>query len=270
MKKIPECCPVIQEYVFPGTFGDKEVRVASCIPKDPNGVHIVLLHGVHSSANMGEHNKFRLLSKLLSDRGYTPWLVETSLKIRNRQDFSNDVSQWIKKAFSGKTFAQEQQDVSNAICGICAANVGKPFWIWGFSLGGIIALSMAADNINSMQEGSLHVPEKVILSGTGIMAYEDVEARMMSLPILSTLRTEIKGNMLSHVKAKGIISFRGSCDEIFPLESCLGVLREVSLPDKDKHFFIIEGADHSFRSRYGKADPEIMKEMVDLITKTWP
>ena len=76
--------------------------------------------------------------------------------------------------------------------------------------------------------------------------------------------------MLSHVKAKGIISFRGSCDEIFPLESCLGVLREVSLPDKDKHFFIIEGADHSFRSRYGKADPEIMKEMVDLITKTWP
>lgn len=270
MKKIPECCPNIQEYVFPGTFGDKEVRVASCIPKEPNGVQIVLLHGVHSSANMGEHNKFRLLSKLLSDRGYTPWLVETSRKIRNRQDFSNDVSRWIKKAFSGKTFVQEQQDVFNALCGISRADEGKPLWIWGFSLGGIIALSMAADNINSLPEGGcLRVPEKIILSGTGIMAYEDVEARMMSLPILSTLRTDIKGDMLSHVKVKGIISFRGSCDEIFPLESCLGVLREVRIPQKYKHFFIIEGADHSFRSRYGKADPEIMKEMVDHIAKTW-
>ena len=269
MKKIPECCQVIQEYVFPGTFGDKEVRVASCIPKDPNGVHIALLHGVHSSANMGEHNKFRLLSKLLSDRGYTPWLVETSRKIRNRQDFSNDVSRWIKKAFSGKTFAQEQQDVSSAICGISAANVGKPVWIWGFSLGGIIALSAAADNINCRIKDGSQVPERVILSGTGLVAYEDVEARMMSLPVLSTLRSEITADMLSNVSARGLISFRGSCDEIFSEESCLGVLREVSLPDREKHFFIIEGADHSFRSRYGKADPKIMKEMVDQIAKTW-
>lgn len=259
----------IQEYVTSGTFGDKEVRVASCLPKIPNGIQVVLLHGVHSSANMGEHNKFRFLSELLSEKGYTPWLVETSRKIRNRQDFSNDISQWIKKAFTGKTFAQEQQDVFNAICDIRTATPGKPLWLWGFSLGGIIALSAAAENINCRTEDCPLIPERVILSGTGFVAYEDVEARMMSLPVLSTLRSRIASDMLSYVKVKGLISFRGSCDEIFSVESCLRVLREVSLQKGDKHFFLIEGADHSFRNRYGKADPEIMKEMVDQIAKTW-
>ena len=259
----------IQEYVTSGTFGDKEVRIASCSPKISNGIQIVLLHGVHSSANMGEHNKFRFLSELLSEKGYTPWLVETSRKIRNRHDFSNDVSQWIKKAFSGKTFAQEQQDVFNAICDIRSATQGKPLWVWGFSLGGIIALSAVAKNINCLRPDGSDFTEKVIVSGTGLVAYEDVEARMMSLPVLSTLRSEIKDDMLSHVKLKGLISFRGSCDEIFSEASCIGVLREVSLPAREKHFFVIEGADHSFRSRYGKADPSVMKEMVDGIAKTW-
>ena len=117
----------IREYVVPGTFGDNEVRVTSFPPKEPNGVQVVLLHGVHSSANMGENNKFRFLSELLSGRGYAPWLVETSRKVRNRNDFSNDVPLWIREAFSGKTFAQEQQDVFNAISEISGEMPDRPF-----------------------------------------------------------------------------------------------------------------------------------------------
>lgn len=259
----------ISEYTLPGTFGDKEVRVSSSSPKSPIGVNVVLLHGVHSSANMGYHNKFRFLAETLSDRGFTPWLVETSRKIRNRQDFPNDVQQWIRKAFSGKTFAQEREDVFNAICEIRSESPICPIWLWGFSLGGIIALSAAAEMINCIDRDDFPVLERVIISGTGLMAYKDVEERMMSLPILSTLRSELPSDMLSHVKVKGLISFRGSCDEIFSEESCLGVLREINMPETSKHFFTIEGSDHSFRSRNGKADPNIMKEMVDHITRTW-
>jgi len=259
----------ISEYMLPGTFGDMEVKISSSSPKSPIGVNVVLLHGVHSSANMGQHNKFRYLAEILAGRGFKPWLVETSRKIRNRQDFPNDVSRWIRKAFSGKTFAQEQKDVFNAICGIRLEETGCPIWIWGFSLGGIIALSAAADMINCSDKDSCPYFEKVILSGTGLVAYKDVEERMMSLPVLSTLRSELPPDMLSHVRTKGLMSFRGSCDDIFSEESCLGVLREVSLPERDKYFFTIEGADHSFRSRNGKADPKIMEEMVDHITKTW-
>lgn len=259
----------ISEYILPGTFGDMEVRVSSFSPKSPIGVNMVLLHGVHSNANMGQHNKFRFLAEILSGRGFTPWLVETSRKVRNRQDYSNDVSLWIRKAFSGKTFAQEREDVFNAICQIRSKAEICPIWIWGFSLGGIIALSAAADMIDCGDKNGSSVLERVILSGTGLVAYRDVEERMMSLPVLSTLRSEIPPDMLSHVRAKGLMSFRGSCDEIFSEESCLGVLREVNMPERDKYFFTIEGSDHSFRSRNGKADPGIMKEMVDHITKAW-
>jgi predicted alpha/beta-fold hydrolase len=259
----------IREYVVPGTFGDNEVRVTSFPPKEPNGVQVVLLHGVHSSANMGENNKFRFLSELLSGRGYAPWLVETSRKVRNRNDFSNDVPLWIREAFSGKTFVQEQQDVFNAISEISGEMPDRPIWIWGFSLGGIIALSAAADNIKRNAGEGSPLPERIILSGTGLVAYKEVEERMMSLPVLSTLRSEIDTDMLAHVKAKGLISFRGSCDEIFSEESCLGVLREASIPESEKHYFVIEGADHSFRSRYGKADPGVMEEMVGLLARTW-
>ena len=260
----------IREYLINGTFGDNKVRVTASLPNEPNGVQVVLLHGVHSSANMGENNKFRLLAELLSGRGYTPWLVETSRKVRNRHDFSNDVPGWIREAFSGKTFAQEEQDVFNALSGISGEMPGKPIWVWGFSLGGIIALSAAGDKINLPAGEEYPLPEKVILSGTGLVAYKEVEDRMMSLPVLSTLRSEISADMLSHVKAKGLISFRGSCDEIFSEESCLGVLREVRIPDSEKHYFIIRGADHSFRNRYGKADPGVMEEMVEHLARTWP
>ena len=269
MRKIREYSNV-REYVVPGTFGDNEVRVTSSLPKEPpNGVQVILLHGVHSSANMDENNKFRFLAELLSERGYAPWLVETSRKARNRHDLSNDVSLWIKEAFSGKTFAQEQQDVFNAISEIGREVPDRPIWIWGFSLGGIIALSAAADDMKRNAAEGSPLPERIILSGTGLVAYKEVEERMMSLPILSTLRSEIGADMLAHVKAKRLISGRGSCDEIVSEESCVGVLHEASIPESEKHYFVIDGADHSFRSRYGKADPGVMEEMVGLLAKTW-
>ncbi len=267
MKKIREDSN-ITEYVVQGTFGDKEVRVTSSLPSESNGVQVVLLHGVHSSANMGENNKFRLLAELLLRKGFTPWLVETSRKVRNRHDYLNDLSLWISKAFEGKTFAQEQKDVFSAVLGISKEMPDRPIWIWGFSLGGIIALSAAA-GINRAGLCGSCVPEKIILSGTGLVAYREVEDRMMSLPVLSSLRDGISPDMLSHVKARGLISFRGSRDDIFSEESCLGVLKEVCIPDSEKYYFVIDGADHSFRNRYGKADPGVMKEMVELLAKTW-
>lgn len=250
----------IREYLTAGVFGDMEVRISTSSPAFSNGVDVLLLHGVHSSANMGEHNKFRYLADILSDRGFTPWLVETSRIIRNRQDFSGDVSQWIKGAFTGKTFAQEERDVFNAIRGIRSISEGCSFWLWGFSLGGIIALSAAA----FAEEKK---PERIILSGTGIRAYEETEERMMSLPILSTLRSDMRPEMLSNVRTEYVVSFRGTKDDIFSEESCKEVLKEIHIPEDKKYFRSVQGADHSFRSRYGKADPSIMNEMVDCLTE---
>ena len=50
-----------------GTFGDGEVFLCRCDPPSFNGVNVVLLHGVHSSANITHHNKFRHLADALAD-----------------------------------------------------------------------------------------------------------------------------------------------------------------------------------------------------------
>ena len=127
-----------------GTFGDREVRLCRCDPAAANGVNVVLLHGVHSSANITHHNKFRHLADVLADNGFTSWLVETSRLVRNRHDYGADIAAWVKDAFSGKTFPQEQEDAFTAIREVFRRVKQQRVWLWGFSLGGIIVLSAAA------------------------------------------------------------------------------------------------------------------------------
>lgn len=81
-----------------GTYGDREVHLCRCMPKHPNGINVILLHGVHSSANLSYHNKFRYLAEILTEKGLTPWLVETSRRIRNRQELKDNITAWIKGA----------------------------------------------------------------------------------------------------------------------------------------------------------------------------
>ena len=251
----------VRDITLTGTFGDKEVRLCQCVPYVSQGIQVILLHGVHSSANFTLHNKFRRLAELLAGNGCTSWLVETSRKVRNRHEYSDNVTDWIKNAFGGKTFAQEQEDVFVALRHILKETKGLPHWLWGFSLGGIIALSAASGNLFDSSDNS-RIFDMLILSGTGLESYKRVDDYMMTLPILSTLRSTLCADMVSRVAASRFISFRGSCDEIFSEDSCRSLVDSVPIDKERKKFIPIEGADHSLRCRYGHSDPEIMKEMV--------
>ncbi len=250
-------------YILEGTYGDREVHLCRCMPKHPNGINVILLHGVHSSANLSYHNKFRYLAEILTEKGLTPWLVETSRRIRNRQELKDNITAWIKGAFKEKTFMQEQEDVFIAVRKVLEEAKGESLWLWGFSLGGIIALSAAAGGI--VREGISPVFDRLILSGTGLISYPQVEENMMKLPILSTLRTAISPEILLQTAAGKVIAFRGDRDEIFSKESCLDLLKRINIPDRDKFFHVIDRADHSLRTRDGAADPSIMDEMLDFL-----
>ncbi len=250
-------------YILEGTYGDREVHLCRCMPKHPNGINVILLHGVHSSANLSYHNKFRHLAEILAENGLTPWLVETSRKIRDRQEFKDNITAWIKGSFRGKTFTQEQEDVFVALRKVIEEAKDKSLWLWGFSLGGIIALSAAAGGI--VREGVSPIFDRLILSGTGLISYPQVEENMMKLPILSTLRSVISPEMLVRTAAGKVIAFRGERDEIFSKESCLDLLKKINIPESDKFFHTIEKADHSLRTRGGAADTSIMNEMLDFL-----
>lgn len=250
-----------ESIVVQGVYGDKEVRLCRCFPEDPGGTDVVLLHGVHSGANLNPRNKFRHLAGLLVEKGFTAWLVETSRAIRYRAE-GEDTARWAEDAFGGKTFSGEQEDVFRAIKEVLRRNSGKAFWLWGFSLGGIIAASAACHFLLGEAKPAV---DTLIVSGTGLSAYPQVEKEMLDMPILSTLRETISPCMLTRARTNRAVSFRGEYDDVFSEKSCREFIDKINLPEKKKTFLSIAGADHSLSHRYGKADHSVIKEMVDYI-----
>lgn len=252
----------ITEYIVEGTFGDREVHVCRCEPDNFNGINVVLFHGVHSSANLSHFNKFRVIARLLVKHGFRPWLVETSRKTRDRDLYHRSMGAWIKAAFMGKTFPQEREDDFRAYRKICSLTEGETKWLWGFSLGGIIALSVAAGAADT-EDFTSPATDTVVVSGTGMSSYPEKDAFIMKLPILSTLEGEIDEHLLDKVSAERLISFRGENDEIFAAEKCIELVNSVTgIPSEAKKFVRIPGADHALRHRNGIKSPEIMEEML--------
>ena len=213
-----------------------------------------MLHGVHSSANLSPRNKFSYLAHILAEHGITPWLCETSRRAVSRENCAGDLRAWIMDAFGGKTFPDELADCEAALSVVESQKPGS-LWLWGFSLGGITALDIAAS----------HAVDRIILSGTGLVAVPDAERDMIPLPILSTLRANLPADMLERIKARDVILFRGTRDEIFSEEACLKMLSSINLPEENKKYFPIEGADHSMKMRFGRHDQTVMDEMLELL-----
>ena len=243
---------------LPSAFGDTGVRVSRLFPDSPDGTHALLLHGVHSSANLGHRNKFRHLAEILAARGVTPWLCETSRVSVSREECGDQPLAWIEESFGGKTFGEEHDDCLAAL-DLALAQKPAKLWVWGFSLGGIIALLLACrPDVRA---------DRIILSGTGLTATPEAESLMMPMPILSTLRSTVAPDMVDHVRAGEVFAFRGTEDAVFTEEACRSLLGSIKIPDERKKFYAIEGADHSLKTRRGKHDPQIMDEMLSLMDK---
>jgi len=261
-KKMSDPLFIHEKIVVEGTYGDKEVQISRCLPVHATGVDIVVLHGVHSSANLTPRNKFRFLAELLTEKGFMVWLVETSRGTREHLE-GESVENWAVRAFNGKTFAQEQEDALRALKEILRRNGGKAIWLWGFSLGGIIAVSAAG--LISLPGGAPAV-DKLIISGTGLRVSLETERDTLKMPILSTLMETLTPDIFKRVGANSVMSFRGEFDEIFSLRSALDFIDSIGLPADKKTFFTIKGADHSFRHKKGRPDTAIIEEMVSHIS----
>ena len=244
---------------IPGSFGVSGVKLSRLFPDTEARTHVLLLHGVHSSANLNPSNKFSHLAKIIAGCGMMPWLCETSRKRTDMENYHDNYAAGITDAFGGKTFQNELDDCAAAL-GRVLEEKPESLWIWGFSLGGICALELCRREISPS-------PDKIILSGTGLVSMPQAEASMMGLPILSTLRSTINTDRLDEVHAGAAASFRGSGDSIFSEEACRTLLDRLPIPAVNKQFYTIEGADHSLKNRNGKRDPQIMDEMLSLLIR---
>lgn len=237
-----------------GSYGDRRLRIEKAEPHKANGTNVVMLHGVFSTASLGETNKFRVLASEMCKRGFTCWLVETTRNIHNRDDYADNQEEWVRLAFYGKTYAQEYSDVKQAVHEVICRTKGQPLWLWGFSLGGISACFCAA-------EPDIKV-ERLIVSGSGMYAKKRAQY-MLSLPIMNTLAADMSFDIVKQVKADSFIAFRGQKDEIFSRRACEELYRAVKTPGGRKMFCQLAGADHSIRCINGVIDNSLMTAMAE-------
>ncbi len=241
-----------------GSYGDKQLRIEKAVPHKVNGINVVMLHGVFSTAVLSKTNKFSILASEMCRRGFTCWLVETTRNIHNRDDYADNQEEWVKLAFSGKTYAQEFADVKQAVCEVMHRTKGELLWLWGFSLGGISACLCAAEpNIKA---------ERIIVSGSGAYAKKKAEY-MFGLPIMNTLMSDISFDTIKYAETGSFISFRGQKDEIFSRRACEKLYHTVKTPRGRKMFYQFAGADHSIRCVNGVIENRLMKEMAQIVAE---
>ena len=241
----------------PGSFGDREVHLFFLRDKPEEKKPLyVLYHGVHGWAQPDESNKYGYLASGLARKGAVVCIAENSRLRRDRDSFGLDRTAWAHAAFAGKTFSMEIFDACSALAEAQKMYPERKTVLWGFSLGGLIALLMAGGETGKFTKtlGALPAlaskgPRGLVVSGSGDEAVKSKTGNL-PLPILDTLG-EKSVLLRASSKADGLsfaLFFYGSRDGTFTEESSRRLFRLIPLPDDRKEFHIIPGADHSFRT----------------------
>lgn len=258
-----------------GAFGDGKVLLCSMErDAEENAPVVVLLHGVHGSANGMRENKYGYLARLMARNGYVAWTVETSRTMRNRELLGRSYTGWAGAAFAGKTFAMEVLDACWAVASIGRRYPRRPMVLWGFSLGGLIALFLAGRGNNvplpeREEEAPAPVPIRgLVLSGCGDGLRPEGE-ESLHLPVLDTIwsREELY-RAAAAASPEFALFFYGSRDETFSEESSRRLLNGLSIPEDRKDFQVIPEASHAFRELRGRPSKGALREMVSVTTAT--
>ncbi len=254
-----------------GSFGDRKVHLHLFTPDQPFRDLVVVFHGVHGNATPEEGNKYGDLGRMIAQRGAAAAVVETSRLRRDRQAFGGDKNRWAVEAFSGKTFAQEIQDLAWAVRGATEEVEAPRLWLWGFSLGGIGAMLIASGLCSSLGVDSpASEVEGVVVSGTGDVLRDTADLGMLKLPILNNLPDRsLLQDAARNLKASFFASFRGTEDDLFGVASCRRLVDLVPLPEEDKFMQELPGVDHSFRMMNGQPSREPLRLMVDRVRLRW-
>ncbi len=263
----------VETKTAPGSFGDREVHLFFLREKAEEQKPLyVLYHGVHGWAQPSESNKYGFLASGLARKGAVVCIAENSRLRRDRESFGLDRTSWAHAAFSGKTFSMEVFDACSALAEAQKMYPDKKTVLWGFSLGGLIALLMAGGETGEFTKtlGALPAPTWKRPEGLAVSGSGDETAKpktgTLPLPVLDTLGEK----SLLHRASSGAdalsfaLFFYGSRDGTFTEESSRRLFRLIPLPDGRKEFHIMPGADHSFRTVDDLPSFKPVEEMAEL------
>lgn len=262
-----------------GAFGDG-ATIVSDLPAPASGKicpRIVLLHGVHGCASPEPENKYGYLARLCNERNADSCIVETSRMRRDRsafmpEDGGDDRVAWALAAFSGKTFAMELFDVCAALERIESDLSPRPTVLWGFSLGGIIAVLIAGGGHERLlKDAGLRAPRVnaeflgVATSGSGDRIRREAEGSL-ALPILDSVPPpETLHHAAENMRTEFFVSFYGDRDMSFDEASVRRIFDLAAVPGGQKVFSVLGGSDHAFRTLNGAPSFRALHGMADSV-----
>ena len=269
-------CPgrhyVLETFSASGSFGDGEVRMTRFHPAGERLPLVVVFHGVHGCADPAPGDKYGDLGRFLADQGVGCVLCETSRKRRDRSVFGEDRGGWAVAAFEGKTFGQELEDAEAALRRVQDLWPGRPLWIWGFSLGGLLGVLLtgrAAGPLLGREEFPVPHLRGLILAGSGASIRPGQEAQLR-LPILDSLPEQ----RWLHEAARNLSgirlgAFRGTQDDLFTQGACRRLVDLAPLPEEDRFYEELEGVDHPFKTLRGEPSREPVRAMIRRLLPWW-
>ena len=258
-----------------GCFGDRKILLhffEENVKRE--APFVVLLHGVHGCASPAEGNKYGYLCRILAMHGFPACICESSRKNRNRDPFGEDSSAWARHAFQGKTFPMEVFDACVSLAAARQKYPGRRVVLWGFSLGGLIAVLLAGRETErftlsaGFREPDFGAVDGLVLSGSGDEIRPEARSAL-SLPVLDTLGDPACISLAaSKSRLVCALFFYGSEDKSFSEESCRRIYGKIPLAEGKKQFVVIPGADHAFRKMKGLPSREALDLMGSLTTAT--
>lgn len=215
---------------------------------------LINVHGLYAvTGDRGSKSKF-LGSKVLEKN------IANVVQFSSSRDWSvfpsdgNFVKQ--QEAFKGKTFQQEEEDISDAI-DLVIDQSKLLFGMEGVKLH-IVASSIGGTVVSTLKDKFKYI-DKLVLAGTGTGYGGSTK------PILSTCLPEKE--VLDSAKAyRGELLFlQGSLDDVVPFEAQNKLFDGYKNARKEK--IIIEGANHNFSKIDGKDKRLAQKLYTDFILK---
>jgi predicted esterase len=242
-----------------GVFGKKKIRSELVLSGQENNFLIIFFHGCCGTVYDSTPTTYQLLSQHLAKEEISCAFFQTSRWIEKGEIVGLSFSEFVQKAFKGKTFQNEIEDSNRAVSEIIQEYKKKtkknPRIIFvGFSLGGLIATCLSTK----------YSPEHIFLFGSATQFMVEKDLPILGKGLSQKDNEEIK--LAAHSFAFPVTCVRGTLDGTATQKESLKLFTSFQ-QSPEKTFIELLGVDHRFKESFGKENLALPVQLKNIIKR---
>ncbi len=223
-------------------------------PKKKVSVVVLMVHGLYSETGT-PRSKSKILGKKILEKNIANVVQFSSSRDWNIFPSDGEYSKQ-QKAFEGKTFQQEANDLRDSIDFIIDQSKYL-FGIEGKDIKFYIVANSIGGTVTSTLKDKFKYIDKIVLAGSGTRSSDSAK------PILSTCPAEKEILSCASSFIGSMLLLQGGLDIVVPIDSQNKLFESYKKAKAKK--IVIEGANHSFSEIKGKNKKLAYKLYIDNI-----